>query len=169
MPIGRKLEPVPYSVFMPWEMTWQGRFLKEQLRARKEYEMGIIRKGGITPSLPPVNLVPPSKRPTSSPTHGDRWSSERGYMLPQEDVNAFAQRVHDLAVETFGKDFDGDCPVEVEVVDRTRRRSNVFVAPQYGHKAGDEEEYEDCLYNLRIAVEAMDTCEKIKRMKEKKP
>jgi hypothetical protein len=74
-----------------------------------------------------------------SPTPGQQWSSEHNYQLPKELLEKFYKEIDKLRIQMFGKDCDGDCPVSVHVIDRTRCEPNHFFDIPYRHKIEESE------------------------------
>lgn len=95
---------------------------------------------------------------------------------PTEEVwNKFLKDVDKLVKTTFGVDADGDPPVDVYCVDRTRYEPWHWFNVPYEHKAKTDaqmDEIEDAvLINLRMAMDAFDrfhTTKEFRRRQKKK-
>jgi predicted Co/Zn/Cd cation transporter (cation efflux family) len=79
---------------------------------------------------------------------------------PLEGYDQFVESVAEKACQKFGVDQDGDCPVNMTFVDRTKFESLQYVPVPYSHKAKTEEEWDEILravsLNLTMATHDMD-------------
>lgn len=92
------------------------------------------------------------RKPELAPA--ERKSRERDYQLPQDLLDRFYAKVTRLAEQTFGRDCDGDLPVDIEIVDRTRYERLHYQPVPYSHKPHDPEERLRLLHgNLRLALD----------------
>jgi hypothetical protein len=79
--------------------------------------------------------------------------------LDRDKLNGFYDEVHKLARKKFPQDSDGDVPIDISIIDRTRyERMHYFHIP-YDSKISTPEEWNDLLGalvgNLQIASEGM--------------
>jgi hypothetical protein len=79
--------------------------------------------------------------------------------LDTKQLDTFASKLDTLAKQTFGIDQDGDCPVSVRVLDRSRYEPMHWWVVPYEHTAKTAEEMERIeqalLSNLDTALDAL--------------
>lgn len=94
-------------------------------------------------------------------------------LLEQKKLAAFVEKVYALAEKTFDKDEDGDLPVNVLVVDRTRYYPHHWFDIPYDHKAHTTEEKDEivrlCMINVRMATEALERAFKLRELDKSHP
>jgi len=102
-----------------------------------------------------------------------RVLSHGGYApVSEADLKALAQLIRDLIGLKWGADPDGDVPVEVDLVDRTRFERLHFWPMPYTHKGDDANEMpaferalDVALYNLSVAAGKVETAHLLIRHK----
>jgi len=86
-------------------------------------------------------------------------------LLDEKKIETFQRQVEALARETFGRDEEGDRRIEIVVVDRSRYRAFHHRPVPYDHDTDDpvtlERIRDRLMYNVKIAVDALDTFHQI--------
>ena len=92
----------------------------------------------------------------------ERRESNGGGWAPvtDEDMEQFHEVIYALIEAKWGADADGDRPMEYKLIDRTRYKSLHYFPIPYGHKDGKrEEEFDNAITNLSMAMESVRTTE----------
>ncbi|MCI0421502.1 MAG: hypothetical protein L0312_20135 [Acidobacteria bacterium] len=100
---------------------------------------------------------------------GERWGTESNYRIPIAKLREFSNKLVKLAEQFFGRDCDYDLPVQIEIIDRTRREAMHYMALPYDHTTRNEDltpSFQDALFNLRIATERLRNILDIQRYRD---
>lgn len=81
-----------------------------------------------------------------------------GWDKPLTGLDEWVEKIHEQACKKFGVDSDGDCPVNIRVIDRTKFAPDHWWSVPYEHEAKTMDQLdkvEDMIArNLDIAIEA---------------
>ncbi len=86
------------------------------------------------------------------------WGETADGVIPEKDWDGFRQAVHELTERWFSRDCDGDLPVDICLVDRSRYEPMHFSAIKYSHKKPFDHQraLEIAALNVRMASEQLD-------------
>jgi hypothetical protein len=89
----------------------------------------------------------------------ERRESDGGWApVTDEDMEQFHAVIYALIEAKWGADPDGDRPIDYILIDRTKYRPMDFFPLPYGHRTGKrEEEFDNAMTNLSMAMEAIRT------------
>jgi len=90
-----------------------------------------------------------------------KWTDKQdGPYLDRNKLSVFYDKVRAMAVEMFGEDSDGDIPLDINVVDRTRYSRLHFLPIPYDDKVKGPSELAELirrlLINLKVASDEVD-------------
>jgi regulator of replication initiation timing len=87
--------------------------------------------------------------------------------LDRQQIDTFNCQVQDMAASHFGVDCDGDLPVDIRIIDRTRYERSHYLHVPYKDSADTSEEHEAVLdalmTNLSISTEDINRWHRIRR------
>jgi hypothetical protein len=88
------------------------------------------------------------------------WTDKQaGPYLDRDKLDALYSEFRKIATERFGVDCDGDLPLDIHLVDRTRYERSHYSYVPYDHKVATENEHDTVLMslttNLAIASDAV--------------
>ena len=93
-------------------------------------------------------------------------------LLDEKKVGEFWDKCYELAGKTFELDCDGDLPVQVKVLDRTRFQPSHYLPIPYDHKAASIKELNEIgdrlTKNVQIAIEALQSYYQCREYEEKR-
>jgi len=92
----------------------------------------------------------------------ERRESDGGGWAPvtEEDMDLLHAVIYSLIEAKWGADADGDRPMQYQLIDRTKYWPSHYFPIPYGHKTGKrEEEFDNAMTNLSMAMEAVRTTE----------
>lgn len=92
-----------------------------------------------------------------------RVSSGGGWApVTDDDMDLFHEIISGLIEAKWGQDADGDRPMQYKLIDRTKYRPMHYFSVPYGHRDGcREEEFDNAMTNLSMAMEAIRTTDVI--------
>jgi ribosomal protein S10 len=81
--------------------------------------------------------------------------------LDEKKLDAFIEKVREMAYMEFGIDADGDCPLNIHFIDRTIHEPLHFMPIEYRHKIDKdpdklEERLSDIVFNMRMWSNKLD-------------
>jgi hypothetical protein len=89
--------------------------------------------------------------------------------LDRDALDSFYDNVREMAVNDFGSDTDGDVPIDIQIVDRTRYERNEYLYVPYEDKVNTQEGREVILEalmaNLSIASEALTKWQRMRKFR----
>lgn len=77
-----------------------------------------------------------------------------------KDLDKFEEELRETILRKFGVDHDGDCPVNLQLIDRTKFQASNYLPVPYGYEAKKQEDflkiYQVLSLNLSTALREMD-------------
>jgi hypothetical protein len=93
-------------------------------------------------------------------------------LLDQKKVADFWDRLYKLAEKEFEKDCDGDLPIQIFVLDRTRCEPDHYQPIPYAHKAASMEELnkisEAMMHNVKWAIDSLQSFLRCREYEERR-
>lgn len=92
--------------------------------------------------------------------------------LDADKVRTFWDKLYKLAEQEFERDCDGDLPIQIQVIDRTRFMPDHYFRIPYTHKAETSKELVEIggylMDNVKSAIEALQQFYRAKEYEERR-
>lgn len=87
--------------------------------------------------------------------------------ITDKDVENFYNKIIEMAERNFERDGDDDLPIDIYIINRSKKFGGGFIAVPYSHK--DFEGYKKIVeYNLSVAMGMFETLRKLETLKKEK-